>query len=172
MLFFSSYTYYRMLLPSLWHAVKFLLKINLMCRGEKLLIRMDTQTERGITKMIHAVWNFAKELKNKNKETIYYSGYIRPPKLVVSLAHFDTTLCNRLVSTLWGKEFVKHEDLVVSVAWNWSHLSHQTFTYLIITGQILRKVVWKVIKIETHINNNSVLICLPLQRISATYNEL
>ena len=63
-----------------------------MCaEGAKLLIWMDAHTERDITKLIHAVWNFAKELKNKNKEPICYSGYIRAPKLVVSLTEFDTT---------------------------------------------------------------------------------
>ena len=44
--------------------------------------------------------------------------------------------------------------------------------YLFITGQILRKAMWKVIKLETRINNKSVLICLLLQRISTTYNDL
>jgi hypothetical protein len=49
------------------------------------------RTHRDITKLTNAVWNFVKELKNKNKEPIYYSGYTRAPKLVVSLAQFDTT---------------------------------------------------------------------------------
>jgi hypothetical protein len=49
------------------------------------------QTETDKTKLIFASWNFAKELKNKNKELIYYSGYIRAPKLVVSLAQFAIT---------------------------------------------------------------------------------
>lgn len=54
-------------------------------------IDMDGHIETDKTKLIFALWNFAKELKNTNKELIYYSEYILAPKLVVSLVQFATT---------------------------------------------------------------------------------